>query len=249
MVDDEKELNCILGNNEALFPLKDIMQCLSSNIDKNQELINLLIYRLDNNFALPHVPTKQTEDEFAICRGDNMRYLLDYKYKLPEITIPDDQVSNTEPSYLKQLMLDVLRLRKSQYSRRQKNNSLLDMVEKYEFLLSEYVLPFFEREISRLNHIFYEHLKNAIFAPKVHVASLIWLKYNLYLASIDQVKNACNRLLGLLLKSLDTKESFSLERKLSCLSELQNLAHRNKSLCVELHSQSELKCREKLAAK
>ena len=233
MVDDEKELTSILGTNEGLFPLKNIIECLSSNIDKNHGSINLLIYRLDNDLTLPHVPTKGPEEEPAIYLRDNMRSLLDDKYKLSEITLPADQVSNAEHSYLKQLLSDVLRLRKFQYSRRQKNICLLDMVQEYEFLLSEYVLPFFEREISWLNHIFYEQLKSTIFAPKAHEASQVWLRYNLYLASIDQIKSACKRLIGLLLTCLDTKESFYLERKLICLSELQNLIHIKKSLLAD----------------
>lgn len=169
--------------------------------------------------------TKESEGSMNVTEGpDYLREYLDNELCVGLIPaeLPTKGLMQNEKA--RQLLVDNYRLARMKQLKLQKNKVLLQVLQTYEALMTQVIIPRLSEEVMGLNLLTIKDIKESILPERISKELSIWSMYLGYTTYLDKILRQVHSLTVLLAQHTDLLEANRLGAELSILEKLLTLA-------------------------
>lgn len=120
---------------------------------------------------------------------DALREYLDQTLGTSHIPVDEVPLDTIENKRLRDLLKDNIRLAKLKSAKLKLNHELLKVLQGYELLMAQVILPHLSEEVSGRNLELTKRLRDEILPELITLKLKIWKLYSEFFSSLDQIKN------------------------------------------------------------
>ncbi|ODV81205.1 uncharacterized protein CANTADRAFT_32435, partial [Suhomyces tanzawaensis NRRL Y-17324] len=186
---------------ENIQPLIDVVDQITRQINTNQATIQRLTRYVDERVKFPELELEHTSEPAREEPTDPLRYLLKEKYSLDTMSLTKNETKELEKianSRIRQLVLDNIKLQRIQHGNRIKNQALARVVQDYESLIVETILPPLRQELLELGDGGLDSSARHYMDVKYDKIERIYGRYVANLEALQNLTGVVERLMGFL---------------------------------------------------
>lgn len=226
-----------LVESEGTGVLVELLDRLTLKIEKNQEIINRIVVDVDSDFDLPEIPNNKLNEslvnrseDIAIgedkrvpefgSESDILKKLLQEKYKLDQINIPDPILE--EDPKIRELIINNRRLEIIHQRNIKINKEYFSIIQNCESLTINGILPALRSDT--YNYIYnslFRDFKENVLNEKYETDYKIWDRYINYLNKLQTIIALSTNLISILEKQSKDEEAKLIYLKLVIIEELK----------------------------
>lgn len=211
-----------LLNMENLEPVKRLVQELTENIEKNDEVLASIARSIDSKLCLPSVPNVEEPQSEESPVPDPLKALIESKY-LPEKKEENDKFASVLNPRLRQLLIDNEALLKLHKAKVEQNKQLFQIYQEYEELIKSIVLPQLAKVVYEYNIEKVAYMREKTLEDKLELDGKVWEKYIEYVENLDKIYGVVLVLVEAL-QGMDGKDLQRLEQQLLIVGRLAEVA-------------------------
>lgn len=155
--------------------------------------------------------------------NDCLREYLDNELCVGLISVELPALKLLQNETLRQLFLDNYRLARMKQLKLQKNRVLLQVLQAYEALMTQVILPRLSEEVMGQNLRTVNEIRDVIFPERSSKELSIWSKYLEYSRHLDQIRKQVHSIGAVVAQHTDLPEANRLGAELGILERLLNL--------------------------